>query len=363
MRFKIIPYFCLFLILTIGCHKKENDVKIEHIKKELNKPKNLILLIGDGMALTQITAARTLNGGNLNMLKCKTVGIQSTHCADKYVTDSGAATTAIACGRKTNYYSLGVDPDGNPVQNIIERAADKIYTGLITTSSIVHSTPAAFYAHQADRFQYEAIAVELVNHEVDFFAGGGKMFFDQRSDGTNLLDSLTAKGYEVNENLEGIDPSKKNAVFIANGYPLKYNEGRGEFLSESLKIALQTLKNDKKGFFIMAEGAQIDWAGEENDQDYLMDEMLDFDRAVGVALEFAAQNENTLVLITGDHETGGYALVDGDEQSQTVNGQFVTYLHTGSMVPVFAYGNNEELFSGVYENTAFFYKFLAYFDL
>ena len=113
----------------------------------------------------------------------------------------------------------------------------------------------------------------------------------------------------------------------------------------------------------MVEGAQIDWAGEENDQDYLMAEMLDFDRAVGRALDFAEADGNTLVIITGDHETGGYALTDGNLAENTVQGQFITWLHTGAMVPVFAYGPGEEEFAGFYENTALFAKFLDFFGL
>ncbi|MCD4695491.1 MAG: alkaline phosphatase [Bacteroidales bacterium] len=364
MKTRLIINFILIVIISIACNKRDTDVTLvpSDNKKPL-KGKNLILLIGDGMGLAQITAARTVNGGNLNMLTCNSIGIQSTHAADKYVTDSGASATAMACGHKTNYYSLGVDTDGNPLENIIEVALiNELKTGLITTATVVHATPAAFYAHQVDRFQYEAIALELVDHQVDFFAGGGQIYFDQRSDGLNLVDTLLQSGYKVSNQLGDVDPGKKNAVIIADGYPVKYSEGRGDFLSNSLDIALQILSKDERGFFLMVEGAQIDWACEENDQDYLIDEMLDFDKAVGIALDFAKSDKNTLVVITGDHETGGYALVDGDVINQVVDGQFVTFLHTGSMIPVFAYGPEEEMFTGVYENTEFFYKFLDFYN-
>ena len=321
-------------------------------------------MIGDGMGLTQITGARTVNGGNLNILRCRSIGIQSTHAADKYVTDSGAAATAMACGKKTNYYSVGVDTAGNPLTNIVEIAEmNQLSTGLITTSEITHATPAAFFAHQADRYQYEAIALELVSKGVDFFLGGGWKYFSQRSDGLNLLDSLVARDYQVKDNLAFVSGNQKTAVLISEGAPLSYLHGRGNVLPDAVTVAVSRLSQNKRGFFLMVEGAQIDWAGEENDQDYLMAEMLDFDRAVGRALDFAEADGNTLVVITGDHETGGYSLTDGNLSNQTVQGQFLTWLHTGTMVPVFAYGPGEEEFAGVYENTAFFYKFLEFFGL
>jgi len=319
-------------------------------------------MIGDGMGLTQITGARTVNGGNLHMLDCKSIGIQSTHCADKYVTDSGASATAMSCGTKTNYYYVGVDPDGNPMETIIETLVkDGLATALVTTSTIVHATPAAFYSHQIDRFKYEDIAIELVASGIDFFAGGGQNYFDQRSDGINLIDSLLARGYQVVNSPDEITEIKKTALFISPGSPVRISEGRGPVLEKSTQKAIENLTKSDKGFFLMVEGAQIDWAGEENDPDYLMDEMLDFDAAVGVALEFAELDGSTLVIITGDHETAGFALTNGNLANQTITGKFVTWLHTGAMVPVFAKGPGEEYFMGVYENTEIYFKMMKYF--
>jgi alkaline phosphatase len=352
--------YIVFLFILAGCSTKKDEVQLSPVEdKPVTVPKNIIFMIGDGMGLTQITAARTATDNQLHMLQCETVGIQSTHAADEYVTDSGAATTAMACGQKTNYYDIGINVNGEPIQSIIEIAEESgLATGIITTSHIAHATPASFYAHTDNRFDYESIALRLLEVEVDFILGGGKQYFDQRTDGLNLIDSLLAKGYHVVQNLEQLVDSKKNAVFIADGHPSSYSEGRGDILPNSIPVALEKLKENPKGFFLVVEGAQIDWAGEENDLDYLIAEMLDFDRAVGNVLEFAKIDGNTLVVITGDHETGGFALLDGNEQQNTVEGAFITYLHTGSMVPVFAYGPGSEVFKGVYENTEIFYKFL-----
>ncbi len=356
-----IPLF----ILIVACSRHDDNIPLEPVKPAEPKPgRNIILMIGDGMGLTQITGAKTVNGGKLNMLRCRTIGMQTTHCADEYVTDSGAAGTAMACGKKTNYYYVGVDTTGYPLTNIIEILEKNGYsTGLITTSEITHATPAAFYAHQVNRFNYEAIALELIIKGVDFFLGGGLRHFNQRTDGLNLVDSLLAQNYQVVNELGSLTGSKKAAVFISNEHPVPYLEGRGDVLPNSIAIAAGMLNQNKNGFFMMVEGAQIDWGGEENDQEYLMAEMLDFDRAAGEALDFAEADGNTLVIITGDHETGGFALTDGSVEGNTIQGQFVTWLHTGAMVPVFAFGPGEEAFAGVYDNTTIFSKMLQYYEM
>ncbi len=348
----------LIAVVFLSCSKKGEEGVITPIEKETSaQPKNIILLIGDGMALSQITAARTVSNNQLNMLRCDHIGIQSTHAADKYVTDSGASATAMACGEKTNYYTVGVDVDGNPLTSIIEMAeTNGLLTGIMTTSTIVHATPAAFYAHHTDRYAYEDIALQLTHQNVDFFMGGGKLYFDQRTDGLNLIDSLLAKNYEVVQSLDEVSGNKKTGVFIANNDPQRYVWGRGDVLGNSLALALSMFKNNEKGFFILVEGAQIDWAGEENDQGYLLSEMLDFDRTVGKAIDFAEVDGSTLVIITGDHETGGFSLLNGNEANNSVEGSFISAEHTGTMVPVFAFGPGAKEFMGVYENSEIFHK-------
>ena len=361
---KKITFVIAILTIFLSCSKKEDKVQLKPVEEAMGQKKNIIFMIGDGMGLAQITAARTVNKNMLNILRCENIGIQSTNAADEYVTDSGASATAMACGQKTNYYTIGVDVNGNPITSIIEIAEENgLSTGLITTSHIAHATPAAFYAHNTNRFDYENIAYDLISKEIDFIFGGGQMFFDQRADGLNLIDSLIARGYQVSQDLPQVAGDKKTAVFISEDHPPKYSEGRGDVLPNSVEYALSILKNNRNGFFVMIEGAQIDWACEDNDQEYLLDEMLDFDRAVGKALDFAERDGNTLVVITGDHETGGYALLDGSVQDNTVEGQFMTIEHTGSLVPVFAYGPGAEEFSGTYENTEFFFKFIEFFGL
>jgi alkaline phosphatase len=358
-----LKYLLLIMVIGMGCSKSDDRLPLNPVEPEVLVKKNLILLIGDGMGLTHITAARTVNGGNLRMLECDYVGIQSTHAADRYITDSGASGTAIACGEKTNYHAIGVDVNGNPLQNILEIAQNIGYaTALLSTASIVHATPAVFYAHRLDRDEYENIALDLCNANVDFFLGGGKNYFDQRSDDINLIDTLSARGYQVVEDLEEYSGNGKAAIIIAENYPPRYSEGRGDVLSEGVVVALEQMNKNDVGFFMMVEGAQIDWGADSNNEEYLMEEMLDFDRAVGVALDFARQDGNTLVVITADHETGGFTLLNGDEEQHSIETGFMTIEHTGTMVPIFAQGPGAEAFSGVFENKDLFYLFKAYFE-
>jgi alkaline phosphatase len=123
--------------------------------------------------------------------------------------------------------------------------------------------------------------------------------------------------------------------------------------------AIEILSMNKKGFFLMIEGSQIDWAGHTNSADTLIDETLDFDKTIGRVLDFAEKDGHTLVVITADHETGGVTIVDGDKKSRTVKLSFSTTDHTAVMVPVYAFGPGAEKFTGIYDNTELFYKILA----
>ena len=355
--------FLTILIFIISCGKKEDNVNLTPVvDPQPSGYKNIILMIGDGMGLGQISGARTMQDDHLNMLRCKNVGIQATQSADNYVTDSGASATAIGCGQKTNHYSIGVDVNQNPLTSILEIARQHgLATGITVTSIINHATPAAFYAHNPDRFDYEDIALQLISSDIDFFSGGGRDYFDNRSDGLNLIDSLISRNYQVVDNLSTITGNKKVAAILAEGHLPKYSDGRGDLLPNSVTIAINQLKNNENGFFLMVEGSQIDWGGEANDQDYLIKEMFDFDKAVGIAIDFAVADGNTLVIITGDHETGGFALLGGNQSNNTIEGGFISLGHTGTMIPVFAYGPGSDEFRGIYENTEIFEKMKGYF--
>lgn len=333
-------------------------------KPSMKHPTNVILMIGDGMGLTQITAGMYSNGNQLNLERCKVVGLHKSYCYDKLITDSAAAATAFSTGQKTYYQAVGVGPDTVALRTILEEAEEnELATGMVTTSTIVHATPAAFIAHVPHRQMYEDIAESFLETEIDLFIGGGKKYFDRRDkDERNLLEELKKKNYQVGTyfdvELDEMPINLKNnlAYLTADESPLTVEQGR-DYLKYASALACRFLKkhNDEKGFFLMVEGAQIDWGGHANNSNYIITEMIDFDNAIGAVLDFAKKDGNTLVIITADHETGGYAINPGSTQDSIVS-KFTTTQHTAALIPVFAYGPGAEQFGGIYENTAIYDK-------
>jgi len=334
---------------------------ISQSNKNNKEVKNVILMIGDGMGIAQIYAAMTENGMQLNMTQGTQTGITTTYSADKYITDSGAAGTAISTGVKTKNGSIAVDTAGNKLKTILEYCEDKgMVTGLISTSSITHATPASFIAHQANRGSYEDIASDFLKTDIEVFIGGGLDHFKKRKDGKDLTLDLTKKGYTVIEDQNQVInfKGKKLAALTAAEHHKKMTEGRGDMLPESTEKAIEILNTYQKGFFLMVEGSQIDWAGHDNDSEYNVAETIDFDKAVGKALAFARKDGNTLVIITADHETGGMTITGGNIEQKESQIHFSTKDHSAIPVMLFAYGPGSETFSGFYDNTDIIKKIL-----
>jgi alkaline phosphatase len=336
------------------------DVQTFPHKFKSKKPKNIILMVGDGMGTAHVFAALTANGGELYLNNFKHVGFSKSQSANRFITDSGAAGTAIATGHTANNSALGMDADNNPVPSIMEIAQkNNLATGVVVTTSLVDATPGSFFAHVPNRNMMPEIATALVDSDMDVFIGTGREQFVDREDRRNLIEELTEKGYQVFDTITDIVKVNDGRLV---GF-LSPSEGRvserNDQLAITTEVALNILDNNRKGFFLMVEAAQIDNAGHENDMEYLIEEMLDFDRTVGKVLEFAAKDGKTLVIVTSDHETGGLTLVDGDIKSGRIAGHFSTGGHTGVMLPVFAYGPGADAFTGIFENTSFFNKFIT----
>jgi alkaline phosphatase len=322
-------------------------------KFKSKKPKNVILMIGDGMGTAQIFAGVTANGGHLFLDNFKVAGFSRTQSADNYITDSAAGGTALSTGQKTYNGAIGVNSDKAPAKTILEMAEEKgMSTGLVSTSAITHATPASFIAHRGSRNSYEDIASDFMNTDIDVFIGGGYKHFAQRKDKRDLTKDLQAKGYQVLRNMDEIAKVKsgKLAGLTADEHNDQYPK-RSMDLPLSTETAINILSQNKKGFFMMVEGSEIDFGGHANNTIYIVNEMLDFDRTIGRALEFAASNGETLIVVTADHETGGMTLVGGNMKTGMVKGAYTTGDHTAVMVPVFAYGPGAELFGGIQENT------------
>jgi alkaline phosphatase len=326
-------------------------------------PKSIILLIGDGMSATQIFAGITANGGRLNLNHMKHIGFTQTQSADNYITDSAAGGTAIATGQRVNNGVIALNADGQPIPSILQ-ISDKNgkATGLVSTSGITHATPASFIAHQTSRNMYEAIAADFLKTDIDIFIGGGLEHFNQREDGRDLTKDLNKKGYQVFTSLKASAGATKApmAIFTAEGHNADYSD-RGEMLTDATRKVLEVLSADPNGFFVMIEGSMIDWGGHDNSTPYIVGEMLDFDRAIGAALEFAAKDGETLVIVTADHETGGMTINGGSFKEHTVTAKYTSPDHTAVMVPTFAYGPGAEAFIGIYDNTDLFVKMMNLF--
>lgn len=325
--------------------------------------KNIILLIGDGMGVSEVFAGLSANNDQLYIEYANRVGLQKTKSKNSYKTDSAASGTALACGSKTNNGFIGMDADSTAVESILEIASQHgKATGLVAAAKITHATPASFIAHVPSRKLYEEIAEFFITDQLDVFIGGGLDDFNKREDTRTLLPDLEAKGFQVAQTEQELNEIKEGKIagLLSSGHIDKY-PARGEFLPHSTNKAIEILSQNENGFFLMVEGSQIDWGGHDNSVGYVVEEMLDFDRTVGEALKFAAEDGHTLVIITADHETGGMSVHDADPEKGSVEGRFTTGSHSSVMVPVFAYGPGADAFMGIYENTEIFHKMMEAF--
>ncbi len=315
----------------------------------LRAPKNIILMIGDGNGLTQISSAVLANNGALSLTQLKSIGFIKTQSADDFTTDSAGAGTAIATGQKTNNRAIGTDVNGGPVRNLTEILSEKGFlAGVITTDEITGATPSSFYAHQTDRGMVAEIASDLQASRL-------KLFISQPSSAVRNIEDA---GFAMSTNIGAIGSSKDKKVGAwFNFVEGELQESYVKKLAEATKNGLSYLNKDNS-FFLMVEGAKIDSYGHANNIKGVVTESISFDRAVSEAIKFADKDKNTLVVITADHETGGLTIPQGNVGKHEIEADFTTHDHTGTMVPVFAYGPMSQEFQGVYENNVIFEKLL-----
>lgn len=314
-------------------------------KWDIAQPRNIILLIGDGNGLAQITAGLIANRGALSMTQLKDIGLVITAAADDLVTDSAAGGTAIATGHKTNNRALGVDTSGRAVPSLVELLSLKGYqTAIVTTDAIYGATPAAFYAHQSERDDLYSTLEDLKNSPLSLFVAGGA----ERAD-------VLGSHFRIADDLDELkDLARPTAVFLSEGKVPSADSIRLNHLKTAVGKTLRLLAAQGKPFFLLVEGAQIDNGGHANAISTIVNELQGFDLAVGEALRFADDNRETLVLITADHETGGLGISSPTTSGSSLRADFLSVDHTGIMVPLFAYGPASQLFRGVYDNTSIF---------
>ena len=319
--------------------------------------KNVILLIGDGMGLAQSYAAYLANGKSLSMYTMPYTGLSITSCADREVTDSGAGGTAIATGHKANYKAIGLDANNISHPSLLKIA--KQYgksTAIVCSCDLTHATPAAFVANVKNRDLQEQIALSYLEEYCDIALGGGAERFTSkgRKDKLNLIDSLAKRGYAIVYSEDELSKCESEKIFglFAEGH-LPEASKRGGVMQQNMLKALEQLDKNPNGFFMMLEGSRIDMEAHLNKYDAMVEETLDFDRCVAIALDFAKRKGNTLVVVTADHETGGLTLPAKGSKTQD---KWTTLNHTGVPVPIYSFGPGAENFTRVMQNTDIFFE-------
>ncbi|UIR55213.1 alkaline phosphatase [Sphingobacterium sp. SRCM116780] len=320
--------------------------------------RKVILLIGDGMGLAQVKAAMAVNRGLLHMSTMRKIGISRTEAANSDNTDSAAGGSALATGKKTNNRSIAVDTLGKPMTSLADTLQKMGWgTAILSTGDLTDATPAVFYAHVAERDSSKVIAAQALDAPFSILAGGTPGWFKGEA-AQQYRTSMQQKGIAYGQTPQLQSAAKKQILFLDATYTKPIKDGRTQVLSQLLRESLTVLDKQHDRFFIMAEGAQIDYGGHANDLPYVISETLDFDLAVGEALRYADQDGHTLVIVTADHETGGLTLLDSDEKNGYVRGNFSSNDHTSVPVPVFIYGPKSDKLTGYYPNTELFHRIL-----
>ena len=330
-------------------------------KSTRSKAKNVILFIGDGMGPNQVAIAKLATGGpdhRLSFENFPITGIVYNHSANSVYTDSAAAATTWSTGVKTINRYLAVDAEKKFLPTIPELLSTKGYkSGLVATSSITHATPAAFYAHIENRYKEKEIAKMLVDSDIDIALGGGTDFFDVTPSEDSPYMIYDKKLLDSN-----LLSSKEQVIglFAEDGFDRRLEPPTQLEMTQVALSFLEKKSQNCAGFFLMSEGSQIDWAGHDNNVEYMLVEFADFDATVQAATNFAVENKDTLILVTADHATGGLVL-QGPKGSK-VRAQWTTGSHDLSPINIYAYGPGSELFSGVMDNTEIFDRILQALD-
>ena len=390
---KMLPVVMALLVMLASCGTKSEK-----------QAKYVFYFIGDGMGFAHIALAEAYNSVQqdkigsepLTFTQFPAMGMATSYSASNMITCSSAAGTALSTGFKTNNGMLGVAPDSSNVYSIAKFIHDRGYkVGVMSSVTIDHATPASFYAHSAYRNDYYAIAAQLPQSGFEFFGGGGFGGIEKQGDRKPIYEIVAENGYTVAFGADEFDSTKTSSDKILffqdsakaqNILPYSFERSESDLsLAQVVKAAIDFLDNDK-GFFIMAEGGQIDWAAHANDITNTIHETIDFDEAIAVAYEFYQQHpDETLIVVTADHETGGLTLgrtkgyvfdlstvpdrksnmtteqradvnnymehTPVDSLSKVAQIGWTTTSHTGGAVPVFAVGAGSEAFVGRMDNT------------
>lgn len=377
----ILGLVAVAMFALVSCGSQQNEPKV----------KNVIYLIGDGMGFGAVSSLLLSEDAQTGFEMAPVIGLNETCSANNFVTDSPAGGTALATGTRTCNGFLGVGPDSVQLVSILKKAqAMGKKSGIVVNTTLTEATPGAFYAGVTSRSMSYKIAEQFTESGVDVAIGSGLSAFINRPDSVDLTATLIEKGYNVyldwkavlatqSEKFVGILPmsdvhrrnkSSNTTAGAADGAEVclaaklaasnddgadtaKLSEPTLYLEKASMKALEQLEKNAPNGFFLMIESAIIDGYGHNNDSDGMIEEMKEFDQTLKALVKYVNEHPNTLLVVTADHETGGTGVAyKGYNVGETapVKLSFSTKGHTGTVVPIFAYGAGAENFAGIFKN-------------
>ncbi len=307
-------FYCLIIFTVMvglsGCAPKQAEMTPQM------SPKNIIVMVADGMGVGQIEIARLMEKGKegrLFLQSLPNVGLIQTYSYDNFVPDSGAAATSLATGVKTVNKRVGMTHDGKPVESIADLfKKNGKGVGLVSTNTVTDATPAGFGSSAKSRSNQAEIARQYLSSEYDILlGGGGKYFGAKRQKGPDLVPQFKDKGYAIVTNRSELSKAagSRKILGLFNNSFMNYNLDKEErnskepSLLEMTRAAVTSLSKNENGFFLMSEGARIDHAAHAADVTGIWKETVEFDKAVRYVVNWAKKNGNTLVVVVADHET------------------------------------------------------------
>jgi len=343
--------YCYFLLiiciclLGFGCKKYDEygyqiEKNLDYVSNQSEDAsvKNIILIIGDGMGANQVEFTKKYGPRkDLDLDKAEYKGLIDTNCLNNYVTDSAAAATAMATGVRTLYKRVGMDEDGNELKTILDYAHDAgLSTGLLTNDNLYGATPSGFSGHALDRYLgTDDIIDDQINSTIDILMGYGEAEY------YSYKDKIISNGFDYVNNRESMEKSKKSKLFATFSNNVKVKDDIPT-LPEMTEKALDILGEDEDGFILVVEEAQVDKKIDSGNIDGMVEAVINLDKVLRISLNFMRKNDDTLVIVLADHETGGLVLGEG-EPSLSWFTEPERY-HTNVKVPVYAYGNRSSVF-------------------
>ena len=355
------------VVLAVSCKKKEEEKTLQYYATpnpyEIvdvtmppvdNEVRNVIIMIGDGMGLEQVSCAWVLNHGKLNLDRFPSVGLSRTWCTNELITDSGAGGTALAAGVKTGYSHVGTAADSTDLASVLVQAQELgKKTGVVVTCHFADATPCDFCCHNEYRYNQDDLIADYVTCGVDYLSGGGLDWFTvNRKDNRDITREMAAAGYTVALTEEELMAADLPVIGLLAPDNLPVAMERGDLYRRTVARGLDVLSRESgdRGFVMMLEGSCIDDWLHGNDIGKAMEELLDFDRTIGDVLSWAAADGHTLVVVTADHNTGCLTLQDGNLEEGRIGVAFGSESHNGIAVPFYAWGPGSDAFTGIREN-------------